>query len=199
MLETERLILREFEKADWEAVSDYFSDPEVYRYQRGGPYSSDQAQEYVNRAIERRLQQPRQHYEYVIVLKSESQLIGAVRLSINDVANGQGNIGYDLIRKYWGRGFGTEAAQRMINFGFNELKLHRITAGCNADNHASAHVLEKCHMRLEAHFHEDLFVKGSWRNELIYAILEQEWQPSNLTSNPRVTQRQPADSAAYTI
>ena len=176
MLETERLILREFKKSDWRAVYEYFSDPEVFRYQRGGPYSAEQSQEYVERAIRRRKEKSRQHYEFAIILKSESRLIGAVRLSINDAASRQGNIGYDLNRNYWGRGFGTEVARSIVNFGFNELKLHRITAGCNADNHASAHVLEKCGMRREAFFREDLFAKGAWRNELVYAILEQEWR-----------------------
>lgn len=89
ILKTERLILREFETADWSAVYEYFSDPEAFQYQRGGPYFAEQAQEYVNRAVKRRHEKPRQHYELAVVLKSESRLIGAVRLSITDQKAGR--------------------------------------------------------------------------------------------------------------
>lgn len=182
MLETGRLIMREFEADDWSAVYELESDPEVRRYQRADPMSEEQSKEYVARAITRWSEQPRRDYCLAIVLKTWDQFIGVCRVRISDFESRQGLIGYDVHRGYWNRGYATEAARRVIAFGFSELSLHRISAQCNAENRASARVLEKCWMRLEAHFREHLFVKGEWRDDLQYAILEEEWRNGMVVS-----------------
>ena len=87
-------------------------------------------------------------------------------------------MGYEFNPDYWGRGYATEAAREMLRFGFEELQLHRITAGCIADNAASAHVLEKIGMKLEGRLREKEFFKGRWWDHLWYEILEQEWKDS---------------------
>lgn len=78
---------------------------------------------------------------------------------------------------YWGLGYASEAARAMLAFGFNEIELHRIWAQCNAENQASWRVLEKLGMRLEGRLRQDDFFKGRWWDDLIYAILENEWNP----------------------
>lgn len=175
LLRTPRLILREFEETDLPAVHEFGSDPEVYRYQRFGPRTLEQSREYVLRAIARSREQPRRHYEAVVILKAEQRVIGACRLTVSDGENRQGDIGYDLNRGQWGKGLGTEAAWRLVSFGFDELKLHRICATCHVLNKASARVLEKCGMALEGRLREHIFSKGVWRDDLQYSILEQEW------------------------
>jgi [ribosomal protein S5]-alanine N-acetyltransferase len=64
-------------------------------------------------------------------------------------ANGHSNfyeLGYRFMQKYWGKGYATEAAKAMIDYGFNEMGLTEIYAMTDIDNKASRHVLEKCGM-----------------------------------------------------
>ena len=88
----------------------------------------------------------------------------------------QGEIGYVLHPDHQGNGYATEAAAVMLRLGFEELGLHRIVGRLDARNAASARVLERLGMRLEAHLRENEFVKGEWVSELIYAVLASEWR-----------------------
>ncbi len=64
----------------------------------------------------------------------------------------------------------------MLRLGFEELGLHRIIGRCDARNIASGRLMERLEMRREAHLIESEFVKGEWADELVYAILDREWQ-----------------------
>ena len=64
---------------------------------------------------------------------------------------------------YHGRGYGTEAAGRVVRFGFEVLSLHRIEAKFMKGNDASLHVIEKLGMRFEGYRHDAMLVKGSYR------------------------------------
>jgi RimJ/RimL family protein N-acetyltransferase len=63
----------------------------------------------------------------------------------------------------------------MIGWAFGTFGLHRVIGRTEARNTASARVLEKLGMRLEAHLVENEWVKGEWQSELVYAILDREW------------------------
>lgn len=60
-------------------------------------------------------------------------------------------------------------------FGFKQLKLHRVEAHCVADNNGSIRVLEKLSLQREGHLREKSFFKERYWDELIYAILEKEF------------------------
>lgn len=92
--------------------------------------------------------------------------------------NREGWLGFCLNRHFWGKGYGTETANALLRFGFQQLDLHRIYATCDPSNNASAHVLEKIGMQREGHLREHKWAKGRWRDSLLYAILESEWKLS---------------------
>jgi RimJ/RimL family protein N-acetyltransferase len=73
------------------------------------------------------------------------------------------------------KGYATEAARPLLDFGFGTGGWHRVVGRTEARNIASARVLEKLGMRREAHFVENEWVKGEWQSELVYAILADEW------------------------
>jgi RimJ/RimL family protein N-acetyltransferase len=78
--------------------------------------------------------------------------------------------------RYQGRGLATEAAEVVLRLGFEGLGLHRVIGRCDALNVASARLMERLGMRREAHLvHNEIF-KGSWGDELVYAMLEDEWR-----------------------
>ncbi len=84
---------------------------------------------------------------------------------------------FKLNPRYWGKGYATEALTVLINFGFNNLKLHRIGAGCAVDNKASARVLEKVGMQHEGRHRKILPLKSGWSDNFEYAILESDLRP----------------------
>jgi ribosomal-protein-alanine N-acetyltransferase len=176
VIRTERLVLRDFEEADWEAVHSYGSDLEVVRYMDWGPNTEEETKKFIQRAIAHRKEQPRRIYTLAIVLKPENKLIGGCGIYVSNPENQEGWIGYCLNRNFWGQGYATETAKGLLKFGFDQLNLHRIFATCDPANIASAHVLEKIGMQREGHFREHKWAKGKWRDSLLYAVLDYEWK-----------------------
>ena len=87
----------------------------------------------------------------------------------------QAELGYEIDPAYWGQGYATEAARKMLAFGFGELRLHRIWATCLLENVASARVLGKLGLQQEGRLREHRWMKGRWWDSLVFSILEQEW------------------------
>lgn len=176
VLETPHLVLREFGSGDWQAVHEYASDPEVVRYMLWGPNTEKQSRNFVRKAISYQEEDPRRKFELAVVHSHEDRLIGGCGIRVTNPEAREGDIGFILDRRFWGRGYGTEAAERLLRFGFGELGLHRIYATCDPRNVASARVLEKIGMQREGYIREHLLVRGEWRDSLVYAILEAEWK-----------------------
>lgn len=177
-IETARLVLREFQEDDWEALLAYWTDPRYQRYYAPVPDVERAVRSLVGRFIEAQSEQPRSTWQLAIVDPGDGRLLGNAGVRVNDPALAEGNIGYELAPEHWGRGYATEAARAMLGFGFRELRLHRVWAECVAENTASAHVLEKLGMRREARFREHRWYRDRWWDTLIYAMLDHEWRSS---------------------
>ena len=172
-LETDRLIIRDFKKTDWQAVHEYASDLEVVNYMPWGPNTKEETKIYINRRIGDQKIQPRHTYDFALVLKTESRLIGGCSITANFESK-QGDLGYILHRLFWNQGYMTEAVRRIIKFGFSDLGLHRISATCSPENHGSRRVLEKCGMQKEGYLRGNILIRGMWRDELLYALLDSD-------------------------
>ncbi len=103
-------------------------------------------------------------------------MVGAGELNIRDFTNRNGEISYIVNPDYWGQGIATDVAKLLIDFGFKELKLHRIYATCDPRNIGSLTVLEKVGMTKEGKIREHLLIKDGWRDSLLYSLLEHEWK-----------------------
>ena len=174
-LHTDRLRLREFVTADWPAVLAYQRDPRYLRYTEWADRTPGDAQRFVQMFLDQQQDQPRRKFQLAVVLKTGGQLIG--NCGIRQAAAGarEADIGYELSPDQWGHGYATEAARAIVQFGFAELKVHRIWAWCIADNVASARVLEKLGLKLEGRLREKEYFKGRWWDTLMYGILKEEW------------------------
>ena len=175
-LETERLILRDFVKDDWHEVLAYQSDPLYLRYNDWTERTPEAVQDFVGWFLNQQQQEPRIKFQLAIVLKSRGQLIGNCGVRKNKSDALEADIGYELNPKYWNHGYATEAASAIVDFGFNNLGVHRIWADCIAENVGSAHVLEKLGMKREGWLRENKYFKGRWWDTLIYAVLAEEWE-----------------------
>ncbi len=169
----DRLYLREMFESDWVDVHKYASQEVVCQYQPWGPNTEEESEKYVSQAIEDSIKKPRKRYVYAIIYNGS--VIGAGEINIRSFTNKAGEIGYIVNPDYWGKGIATEVATLLIDFGFKELNLHRIFATCDPRNNRSAKVLEKVGMAREGIIRDHLFMRGGWRDSLLYSVLQDEW------------------------
>jgi RimJ/RimL family protein N-acetyltransferase len=175
-LKTSRLILRPFQEPDLATFTAYRSDPEVARYQSWeAPYSLAQAAVYLEEMRQAQPGKPGEWYAFAIERQSDPGIIGdcAFQVLSNDPLQAQ--IGYTLAREHWKQGYAAEAVKGLLDYLFEEFNLHRITASCDAENTASFLLMERVGMRREAQFIENIWFKGSWGSEFVYALLRSEW------------------------
>lgn len=173
---TARLRLREFVADDWPAVLAYQSDPRYQRFYEMTEQTERGARDFVAMFLAQQQAQPRIKYQLAVTLKATDELIGNCGVRLKSPGAREADIGYELNPEFWGRGYASEAAHAMVEYGFTELGVHRIWSWCIADNVASARVLEKLGMRQEGRLRENEFFKGRWWDTLVYAILEPEWR-----------------------
>jgi RimJ/RimL family protein N-acetyltransferase len=169
------LLLRDFELDDWPALHDVESRADVARYQSFEPRTPEESRAYVAAAWDEATQDSRKTYDLAVTLFPDGQLIGRCGLGLTEPDLGEGMLWYTIHPSHWGRGYATEAARGLLDFGFDELRLHRIWADCDPANVASVRVLQKLGMRREGHLIENAWTKGAWGDSLIYAILDREW------------------------
>jgi RimJ/RimL family protein N-acetyltransferase len=103
-------------------------------------------------------------------------LIGNCGIRLASAGAHQADLGYELDPDFWGQGYATEAARAMVEFGFTQLRVHRVWSWCVADNAGSAHVLEKLGMQLEGRLRHNEYYKGRWWDTLMFGMLEDEWR-----------------------
>ena len=173
VIETDRLVLREYVRDDWKDVHSYASDVQVVRYVDFGPNTEQDTKNFVHAVITTQNQEPRSVYEFAMTLKATGLVIGGGGLGIG--GRGQASLGYCLHPEFWGQGFATEAATALCEFGFSELQLHRIFATCRPENVAPARVMEKLGMKWEGLLREHVYVRGQWRDSYLYSILHHEY------------------------
>lgn len=115
----------------------------------------------------------RVRFEYVAELNG-------TRVGMGDIDThgqaGSAEIGYMLLPQYWGRGYATQIAHKLLAAGFTDMGLSRMFACCNAHNAASERVMQKCGMRLESVGVGARYKNGTWQDELCYAISADEWR-----------------------
>ena len=165
-LTTRRLRLRPLGSGDQDAVHAYASDPQTARYLLRLPHKSpEETAAFLAGAQAEWAKERPAFYEFAVEL--EGRLIGHVSLYLQ--ADGRsGELGWVLDRAYWGHGYATEAAGALLRFAAGALGLRRLTAHRDAENLASARVMEKLGLRL-AEEGERLYPDGRGRaRELLY-------------------------------
>jgi len=148
-IHTDRLYLREIKEHDAAALFELDSDPEVHRFLGNQPLKKIEEALPVVQFI-------RQQYHengigrWAVIEKESEQMIGWAGFKlIKDTVNGHTgyyDLGYRFMRKHWGKGYATEVAKALLDYGFNEMNLEVIYAIADIENLASRSVLEKVGM-----------------------------------------------------
>ena len=165
--ETERLILRRYEKEDLQDLFEYLSDREVVKYEPYQPMTLDEAKENLAWRIGTD--------EMVAVeLKASHKMIGNVYMGRRDFEALE--IGYVFNRDYWGHGYAAESCAALIRQAFSN-GIHRIYAECDPNNQSSWKLLEALGFQREAHFRKNVYFwkdeaeKAIWKDTYVYAKL----------------------------
>ena len=175
-VETKRLVLRDFRIDDWKSVHEYAANPRAVEFVPWGPNSADQTIEFVRKAVEDAARPNRRMFDFAIVLREEDRVIGGAKLRVSQSENRDAETGYIINPAFWKRGFASETAAAMIEFGFRQRGLHRIWAECDPANTASLRVLEKVGMIREGLLRQHKWYKEDWRDSCLYAVLYPEWK-----------------------
>jgi RimJ/RimL family protein N-acetyltransferase len=140
-----------------------------------GPNTEEETRAFIAETMRSREASPRLHYTLAVTLAGSGEVIGGCRIWIESPEHRDASIGYSLARQHWGRGYATELARGLLQFGFEALGMHRIWAIVEPENVASARVLEKVGMQREGRLRDHRYAKGRWRDSVLYAILAPEW------------------------
>ncbi|UGT67300.1 GNAT family N-acetyltransferase [Nocardia gipuzkoensis] len=169
---SDRLVLRDFAATDEEAVHAFAGDPAVTRFTDWGPNSVDDTRAFLADATAEAADPQRATFTLAVIHTRSGQLIGSAAIGVTSTQHRRGEFGFVFHRDFWSQGYATEAGMLLLRFGFDRLRLRRISATCHPDNHASARVLEKVGSTLEGRMRSHLFVRGAWRDSLLYAAVD---------------------------
>ena len=179
-LETKRLILRSFQDSDLEAFVKYRSDPAVAKYQGwDAPYGRAAAAAFIQEMKEKHPGTTGEWFQIAVELRASGEMIGDCAFHVLAPDGQQAEIGFTFSRPSQCKGYATEAVARLLDYLFGELGLRRVRATCDAENLASAKLLERIGMRREGHLIENIWFKGVWGSEYTYAQLKKEWEQNS--------------------
>ena len=166
---TNRLTIRLMIDDDKSSVHEYLKDEETMRFFVEGVYSLEKVQEVIDK-------NKKGKDKFSVLLKETNELIGHLSFhpwGMKDTYE----IGWVFNKKFYNKGYATEASKAMLNHAFTSLKAHRVIATCQPENIASFRIMEKLNMRLEATSLKCIFYKDDiWWDELFYAILDEEYK-----------------------
>lgn len=169
MLETDRLLLRDFCDGDFAAVHAYGSDPAVTRFMAWGPNASEDTARFIDICIVEAAEQPRKNFNLAITLRTSGTLIGGCGLDLAAPDQREFVLGYCLASKYWGMGYGAEAVRALVAFGFGALHATRIVAYVFTANAPSQALLRRLGFTNVATRARHVYVRGDWHDEHEFA------------------------------
>ena len=173
-IETERMLFRQIQPADAPQLLELRSSEVVMQY-----IDKERLKtlEEIAALIERIVNDSKNGdgITWGVYLKEQPEiLIGSIGLWRIIKPHYRAEIGYMIHPDFWGKGLMKEAVRRVIDFGFNDIKLHSIEAHINPSNAASAALLESTGFVREAYFKEDYFFRGKFLDSAIYSLLNKK-------------------------
>ena len=173
---TERLRLRRLSPDDAGNIHALFGDPEVLRFLTKPLVTSrDDGLERIG-LFDGKFQR-QESLDWAIELGADGRtFIGICGISSWNRTDRRVDIGYALLREYWGRGFATEAARAIVRWCFENLDVHRVQADCTDGNIGSERVLLNCGFHHEGTWRESCWEHGRFVNIKQFGLLRREWE-----------------------
>lgn len=174
-LESERIRLRRMEPSDAEVLFEYWSDPEVVRYMNMPPFTSpEDTLEMIY--LLNGLSEMDDTIRFGIELKEEGRLIGSCGFNVWELSGAyRGEIGYDLGRAYWGKGYMSESLRMLLSFGYETMGLNRIEALVHPGNGHSRRLLAAFGFQEEGLLREYQKTEAGFIDLIIHSLLKREY------------------------
>ena len=180
MLKSKRLHIRELTSADIDNVHELHSLPETDEFNTLGiPENIQTTENILTEWLILQKQEPRISYVLSIDKTENSNFVGLIAINLGKTNYKTAEVWFKIHKDHWRKGYTTEALTRLLDFGFNDLKLHRIEAGCAVENIASIKTLEKVGFTREGMKRKKLPIRGEWKDNFFYGILEEEYNKTD--------------------
>ncbi|MDF0478859.1 GNAT family N-acetyltransferase [Vagococcus sp. PNs007] len=166
-IETERLIIRSYKDEDKKEALLFLGDEETMYFLPEEVFDLAKVSELIGK------QKKKEEY-FAVELRETNQVIGHLYFAAF-FGDHSYEIGWVFNKQFHSKGYGYEAANAIMTYGFDQLTIHRIIATCQPDNHGSYKLMEKLGMRREGFFKQCIPVKDEWWDEFYYAVLASEW------------------------
>ena len=176
-IQTGRLFFRALSLTDLENIHALLQLPETDEFNTLGiPETTLATEKIISAWMDKINQYPPAQYVFCLEHGESNQFIGIAGINLRESKFSSAEVWFKIHPVCWNQGFATEALIRILEFGFDQLQLHRIEAGCATGNLASARVMEKAGMIREGTKRKILPIRGEWYDAHGYSILLEDFQ-----------------------
>ncbi|UCF96505.1 MAG: GNAT family N-acetyltransferase [Spirochaetaceae bacterium] len=175
-IETPRLLMRSLQLQDAQGMYAYRSDPRVTRYQRWRPVKEEEVEAFILKYGNGSIDVVDSWCQLGVYRKTTQELIGDVGMHFLPPDAQQVELGFTISPRHQRQGYAAEAVDALLSYLFGYLNKHRIIASVDPRNTASVALLEKLGMRKEAHHIQSVWTPEGWVDDMIYAVLREEWE-----------------------
>ena len=175
-IETERLILRRVEFTDGTSMlRNWIADEKIQSLYSEPTYETEEAvKELLTKYITS--YEKEDYYRWAVIDKETNECIGQIAYFLVDSKNHFAEIEYCIGAEFQCRGFATEATKAVINFGFEQMNLHKVQICTKTINIPSKRVIEKCGFTYEGTLRDYFYMNGEYVGRLYFSILRSEYQ-----------------------
>lgn len=174
-IDSERLAIRPIMPEDSRAIFGYRSDKETNKYQGWIPDSLAEVDEFIAKNPNT-FNLPESWFQLVMTDKIANAVIGDIGIHFFGTEHLQVELGCTIKKEFQQQGYAKEGLKTVIEALFRQYHKHRITASVAPENKASRQLLTSLGFRQEAHFVKSYFHNGQWEDDVVFAILAEEWK-----------------------
>ena len=174
-LETKRLILRPITSDDSTRIEELAGDYDVAKSTLNipHPYPKGSAIQFIESILT--AEKSNKIVMFAIIDKELQLLIGLINLNLS-LPLKRGELAYWIGKPYWGKGYGTEAAKVLLEYGFNNLELNKIFAASFTSNPGSWRIMEKIGLKYEGTLKQHVARDGQFYDLTYYGLLKEEYE-----------------------
>ncbi len=173
-IETERLLLRQFRYEDGDSMMKNWAGLDEVQHNYGE--STYKTPEEVKGLLDIYISGYKNGfcYRWAVIEKESGECIGQVAYFLVDTHNNFGEIEYCIGTAFQGKGYATEAAKAVIDYGFDRIGFHKVQICVRPSNISSKRVIEKCDFEYEGTLRDYFLIDGNYEGRMYFSIIRQE-------------------------
>lgn len=173
-IDSERLLIRPIMPEDSQAVFGYRSDKETNKYQGWIPATLAEVEHFIAKNPTS-FDHPESWFQLVMIDRISNSIIGDIGVHFFCNENLQVELGCTIKKEFQQQGYAKEGLKAVMQSLFSQYNKHRIIASVAPENKASIQLLTSLGFRKEAHFVKSYFQNGTWEDDILFAMLAEEW------------------------